>query len=103
MTQYDPNTQTWPTIATAAYGVANEMTSLWTGFAGTETGQYNSLLQLTRATTPGLMDMEYRYTAGANNGRIAQSKDWISGGKGRDGRDVNHNNDAETSRSSPGQ
>jgi hypothetical protein len=25
------------------------------------------------------MDMEYRYTAGQNNGRIAQSKDWISG------------------------
>jgi hypothetical protein len=25
------------------------------------------------------MDMEYRYTAGANNGRIAQKKDWVSG------------------------
>jgi hypothetical protein len=25
------------------------------------------------------MDMEYRYTTGQNNGRITQSKDWISG------------------------
>jgi hypothetical protein len=25
------------------------------------------------------MDMEYRYTAGQNDGRIAQAKDWVSG------------------------
>ena len=28
MTQYNPSTQTWPTIATATYGAANQMTSL---------------------------------------------------------------------------
>jgi RHS repeat-associated protein len=44
-----------------------------------ECPEYNSLLQLTRATVSGGMDMEYRYTAGQNNGRIAQSKDWIAG------------------------
>ena len=26
-----------------------------------------------------VIDIEYRYTAGQNNGRIAQSKDWVSG------------------------
>jgi len=46
------------------------------GTTGTRT--YNSLMQMTRQTT-NQMDMEYRYTAGQNNGRIAQSMDWVSG------------------------
>ncbi|MGD0497692.1 MAG: RHS repeat-associated core domain-containing protein [Bryobacteraceae bacterium] len=55
-------------------------------WAGTETRTYNSLLQLTHAVVPGLMDnlsersrMQYIYTAGQNNGRIAESIDGISG------------------------
>lgn len=39
-----------------------------------ETRTYNAMLQLTRESGLG-MDMEYVYTAGANNGRIAQSID----------------------------
>jgi RHS repeat-associated protein len=85
-TAYNPTTYQWDTVATASYGVAGEVTSLWTTWAGTETRTYNSLLQLTRQTVPGLMDnlsersrMQYIYTAGQNNGRIAESIDGISG------------------------
>ncbi|HXI43118.1 MAG TPA: RHS repeat-associated core domain-containing protein, partial [Bryobacteraceae bacterium] len=48
------------------YGPANEMTSI-----GGETRTYNSRLQLTRQTTSGL-DLEYVYSATANNGQITQ-------------------------------
>jgi YD repeat-containing protein len=60
------------TIAT--YGVAGEMTS----FNG-DTRTYNSLFQLTRINAGTAMDIEYNYTAGANNGRIASSLDHVTG------------------------
>jgi len=74
-------------IATAAYGPAGEMTSLWTSYAGTETRTYNSLLQLTHevlTTAPGtppvtLKDIQYVYPTGSNNGRISESVDAITG------------------------
>src|SRR5690349_9600729 len=61
-------------IATASWGTAGELLS----FNG-DTRTYNNLGQLTRITAAGMMDMEYRYTTGQNNGRIYQSKDWITG------------------------
>jgi RHS repeat-associated protein len=72
-------------VASAAYGPAGEMTSLWTSYAGTETRTYNDMLQLTRellTTAPGsppvtLKDVQYFYPAGANSGRISESKDWM--------------------------
>jgi len=68
----------YTTAASAAYGPAGELTSA--GYYGySETRTYNSLLQVTRITVAGAMDMEYRYTAGQNNGRIHQSKDYITG------------------------
>ena len=33
----------------------------------------------TRETIPGLMDMQYNYTAGANNGQISGTVDYING------------------------
>ena len=45
----------------------------------TETRQYNSLYQLTRLTASTGMDIEYRYSATQNNGKITQMKNWISG------------------------
>ncbi|HLK49425.1 MAG TPA: hypothetical protein VKT49_14890, partial [Bryobacteraceae bacterium] len=66
------------TVATAAYGPAGEMTSLsHDGY--NETRTYNSLLQLTRQTVPGVFDMEYVFPGGANNGQISSSIDHISG------------------------
>jgi hypothetical protein len=38
----------------------------------TETRSYNSLLQLTRLTVPGVIDHEYRHPARQNNGRVSQ-------------------------------
>src|SRR5262249_8140323 len=68
--------------ATATYGVAGEMLGLsYNGL--TETRTYNSMLQLTRQTVTGagstLMDMQYLFAAGANNGRIASSVDGVLG------------------------
>ncbi len=65
------------------YGVAGQMTQM--KYLSTkdqhpvlpyvqETRQYNERLQLTRLTTNGT-DMEYRYSATQNNGRITQQKD----------------------------
>ena len=61
------------TIATAAFGPAGELTSL-----NGDTRTYNILGQLTRITGGGI-DLEYVYTAGQNNGRIAQQIDHVSG------------------------
>ncbi|MCX6633446.1 MAG: hypothetical protein NTW28_38105 [Candidatus Solibacter sp.] len=63
---------------TASYGVAGEMTGLSYG-GYSETRTYNALLQLTRTTVTGMMDMQYVYAAGANNGRITQATDWVAG------------------------
>ncbi len=62
----------------ANYGVAGEMLGM-SYFGYNETRTYNSLLQMTHVTVPGMMDMQYLYTAGANNGRIAQSVDGVTG------------------------
>src|ERR1019366_1547982 len=64
--------------ASASYGVAGEMTGLTYG-GYNETRTYNAMLQLTHMTVPGMMDMQYMYAAGANNGRITQSIDGIGG------------------------
>src|ERR1039458_5274898 len=85
-----------PLAVSASYGVAGEMLGLayqgpyLAGYDGqvtwySETRTYNTLLQLTRQTgTAGIsgplgsgtmMDMQYVYTGGANNGRMAQSID----------------------------
>jgi len=66
------------TVATAAYGTAGEMTSLsHDGY--NESRTYNSLLQLSRQTVPGVFDMEYVFPGGANNGQISSTIDHISG------------------------
>jgi RHS repeat-associated protein len=73
-----------PTVATASYGVAGEVTEL-TYFGYTEGRTYNSLLQLTGMTAnvtgsaTKVMDMVYNYTAAANNGRIGSSVDGVMG------------------------
>jgi len=69
-------------VASATYGVAGEIASM-SYFGMSETRQYNNLFQLTRQTaTSGqstVMDMQYKFTAAANNGRIYQSIDGVTG------------------------
>src|SRR5262249_35106830 len=52
-------------------------------FGASESRTYNSMFQMTQQTvTSGgttWMDMQYLYTAGANNGRIAKSIDGVTG------------------------
>jgi RHS repeat-associated protein len=70
----------WNIVATAAYTPTSQLSTLWNSFTSqTESFTYNSLLQLTRDTVPGLMDMQYIYTAGQNNGRVAETIDGVSG------------------------
>ena len=57
----------------ATYGPAGELLTF-----NNVIRTYNNLGQLTRMTA-SVMDMEYRYTAGYNNGRISQSKDYVTG------------------------
>jgi RHS repeat-associated protein len=77
------NAQTSQTVASgAAYNAAGQMTSLsYLGY--TETRQYNARLQMTRLTASGTgllpVDLEYRFSTTANDGRITQMKDWITG------------------------
>jgi len=65
-------------VAGATYSIAGQVTNL-TYDAYSETRTYNSLLQLTRMTVAGAMDMEYVYSTSQNNGRITSSIDHISG------------------------
>ena len=58
----------------ATYGPAGELLT----FNGV-TRSYNNLGQVTRMTKAGMLDVEYRYPAGQNNGRISQSKDYVTG------------------------
>jgi len=76
-------------VKDVVYGAAGQVTQMryWNGGSYyLETKQYNARLQMTRLTTvqegyPGgtPLDMEYRYSATQNDGRITQSKDWVSG------------------------
>jgi RHS repeat-associated protein len=73
---------TYQQVAGASYNTAGQISSL--GYFGfNETRQYNGLNQLTRMTTTAaggtVMDMQYNYTAGQNNGRITQSIDGVTG------------------------
>jgi RHS repeat-associated protein len=67
------------TIASSAvYNARNALTSL--NIDGvTETRQYNLLGQLTRITQLGQIDIEYRFSATANDGKITSQRNWISG------------------------
>ena len=69
-------TENGASVATATYGVAGELSAL-SYFGYSEARTYNSLLQMTRQTVSGMMDMEYVYAAGANNGRIGSSVDHV--------------------------
>lgn len=81
-----PAMQTTEFVKDVSYGPGGEITQMrLLGDANSggndiiETRAYNTLGQMTRQTVPGRIDQEYRYTAGQNNGRISQMKDWISG------------------------
>jgi YD repeat-containing protein len=76
-------TPAYDIISAAQYGPGGQMTSL-TRRVGedsytTETMQYNVRGQLTRMTMPNAVDLEYRYSAAQNNGRITSYKEYLSG------------------------
>ena len=77
-------------FASATYGVAGEMLTMsWSGGFSpsnyiTETRTYNERLQLTRQRAVSMfglagLDVEYRFPAGTNNGRISSQKENVSG------------------------
>jgi hypothetical protein len=45
----------------------------------TESRTYNILGQMTRMTKGSLIDVEYRFSATANDGKILSQKNWLSG------------------------
>lgn len=75
---WDWNINTYQDVASnAAYNTQGALTSL-SILGSTETRQYNALGQLTRITGLGV-DLEYRYSATQNDGKITQQKNWASG------------------------
>jgi YD repeat-containing protein len=83
---FDSTTLLWSTprslVSNVSYTTAGQLAGM-TYLGYTETRTYNALQQLTRikaVTAEGTkMDMEYRFSATANDGRVTQSKDWVSG------------------------
>ena len=49
------------------------------GGSQTETRQYNALGQMTRLTVPGQLDLEYRFSATANDNKAISQNNYISG------------------------
>jgi len=65
-------------VSNVNYNAAGQMTSmLHSGLA--ETRQYNVLGEITRLTVAGQFDLEYRYSASANNGQITSMKNFTTG------------------------
>ncbi|MBL0155556.1 MAG: hypothetical protein IPP47_00320 [Bryobacterales bacterium] len=64
-------------VTDATYNAAGQMTQLVTP-GGTENRTYNVLGQLTQQNGLG-KNVEYRFSPTANDGRITQRKDWVSG------------------------
>jgi RHS repeat-associated protein len=71
-----------PTVASASYGIAGQLTGM-SYFGWSESREFNNLFQMTHQWvsngSSNVMDMRYNYTAGANNGRITSSVDGIIG------------------------
>jgi RHS repeat-associated protein len=75
---WDGNTVTYQDVASnAVYNGQGGLTSL-NILGSTETRQYNPLGQLTRIIGLGI-DLEYRFSATQNDGKVTQQKDWVSG------------------------
>jgi RHS repeat-associated protein len=75
---WDWNINTYQDVAAnAVYNTQGALTSL-SILGSTETRQYNALGQLTRITGLGI-DLEYRFSATQNDGKITQQKNWVSG------------------------
>jgi len=74
------------TAASANYNSASLITSLTYGPSGSQFAEnrtYNNLLQMTRATVTAsagtLMDMQYVFPSGSNNGKVSQTIDGVLG------------------------
>src|SRR5580658_7925463 len=78
MTMDDQNGNGPQPFASATYTAAGQLYQLSYGI-GTETRTYNSLMQLTNQSIPGVLNMTYNYSSSQNNGRITSSADGITG------------------------
>jgi len=77
-------TQNGNAIATAGYTAASQLSTLQYGTNTVpfyESHTYNILMQLTNLTVTGSgsVNMQYNYTAGHNNGRVASTTDGVLG------------------------
>jgi YD repeat-containing protein len=69
----------WQSVISAvqfnAFGAVTSLNHLGV----TESRSYNVLGQMTRMTKGSLIDVEYRFSATANDGKILSQKNWLSG------------------------
>src|SRR5271156_2900254 len=65
-------------VSSVTYNAANQLLGL--NYLGTaETRQYNNLNQMTNLTVGSAMNITYTFPAGANNGKISQQANSVSG------------------------
>jgi len=74
----DPSPSWQSVISNAQFNAFGALTTL-NHLGLTETRQYNTLGQMTRMTKGSLIDVEYRFSATANDGKIVSQKNWLTG------------------------
>ncbi len=76
-TSWQPNPEWQSVISGLQFNAFGAVTSL-NHLGVTESRIYNILGQMTRMTKGSLIDMEYRFSATANDGKILSQKSWLS-------------------------
>ncbi|WP_162180005.1 RHS repeat-associated core domain-containing protein [Bryobacter aggregatus] len=73
------NNPAWQSVVSGvSYNAFGAITAL-TQLGVSETRQYNVLGQMTRMTKGSSIDVEYRFSATANDGKIVSQKNWLTG------------------------
>lgn len=75
---YQHNPPSTPIVSSVTYNAFGAVTG-FNHLGQTETRQYNDLGQLTRITQGTAIDIEYRFSATANDGKITSQKNWRTG------------------------
>ncbi len=77
-TEWDPSPGWQSVISGVQFNAFGAVTSL-NHLGVTESRSYNVLGQMTRMTKGSLIDVEYRFSATANDGKILSQKNWLTG------------------------
>ena len=77
-TENDPSPSYQSVISNVSFNAFGSISGL-THLGVSESRSYNALGQMTRMTKGSLIDVEYRFSATANDGKIVSQKNWLTG------------------------